>query len=679
MKYNLLVCPPLSLAFHHSAVHILPVQYSHTLGRRISSSRIPKTLHSFSPQIDSSNYLGGLQRSFSTTSVTLFSDNKNMLEEKSSRDVLYAKEENMSESTTDKITNSHLWKFATHTSDKYHDFTMEEAVAIRSALLTWYRANRRKLPWRGDPGPYDGSTAGIASNSNGKKPFKNGKKGTAVGQRDIQSFFGKKSKEDAKTNVKNDVNTIIPVTGYSVWVSEVMLQQTRVEAVIKYYLKWMESFPTVFHLANATEEEVNAHWAGLGFYRRARLLHEGAKFVVNELDGKLPETVDELLKVSGIGRYTASAISSIAYGRCVPVVDGNVCRVLSRLKGVANNIKAPIFKDKIGWRLAEQIVTAGDGLHAGEVNQAMMELGATYCAPTGSGVDKNDPLVNFYVSTKIGREVYELVKNDTLAISDFVSKASVARGCSSACKLCEEDGITSLLFQLGEDLAQAQVQSTLSKEIASTIGHSKFPTCPPKKAKREEILGVAVLSRSTVSSQGDGTKWFMVKRPSNGLLAGQWEFPSASIQSSDTGDNTKLQKQDIQDPILISKHVVDDAISCLLSNCTIVKRPKDFNLQTLWDCSSSIKTTVNEEAPMEHIFSHVRWTMYCQHSDVSSSPFVEVLDQEFTILYGGAECECRWMTEHEMQKVGITSSVKKVLSAVKSCHAYKGKCRKRKR
>jgi A/G-specific adenine glycosylase len=607
-----------------------------------------------------------------------------------------------------------LWKFATHTNDNYHDFTTEEAAAIRSALLTWYRANRRKLPWRGDPGPYDGSTAGIASNSSGKKTTSNGKKGTMSGQRDIQSFFGKTSKKDTSQKVKNEEKTIIPVTGYSVWVSEVMLQQTRVEAVIKYYLKWMESFPSVHHLANATEEEVNAHWAGLGFYRRARLLHQGAKFVVNELDGKLPETVDELLKVSGIGRYTASAISSIAYGRCVPVVDGNVCRVLSRLKGVANNIKAPIFKDKIGWRLAEQIVTAGDGLHAGEVNQAMMELGATYCAPTGSGVDKNDPLVDFYVSTKIGREVHELIMNDTLAISDFVSRASLTRGVS-ACKLCEEDGITSLLFQLGEDLANAQVESSLSKETASIIGHSKFPMCPPKKAKREETLGVAVLSRSTKNNQGDVTKWFMVKRPSDGLLgkfeekvtlttkcimlyfnvskrmpswcivemnysAGQWEFPSACIWSSATENKSNNQsKQDIEAPILTSKHKVNDAISCLLANCTMVERPKDFNLQTLWHCSSSMKAIVNE-TPMEHIFSHVRWTMYCQYSDISSSPFVELLDQEFTIVYGGTECECRWMTEHEMQKVGITSSVKKILSAVKSCHAYTDESyRKRKR
>jgi len=418
--------------------------------------------------------------------------------------------------------DSVLWKWATHTDASYHDFSPEEATAIRSALLTWYRGNRRKLPWRGDAGPYDGSTAGIATSSSKRTAKKKIK-----GQKDIKSFFGKKV-EDATTatDEANDKEmgpsdpkseaAVIPVTGYSVWVSEIMLQQTRVEAVIKYYLKWMESFPTVQDLANATEEEVNSHWAGLGFYRRARLLHKGAKFVVDELDGVVPNTVDDLLAVSGIGRYTASAVASIAYDKCVPVVDGNVCRVISRLKGVANNIKAPIFKDKVGWRLAEQIVTAGDGLHAGEVNQALMELGATYCAPSGSGVDTNDPLIEFYMSTTIGQETNMIVKKtDALAISGFVSKASIAR-CDSKCSLCEEGGISSVLFQLGEDLALAQEEPGQPKDAAAIIGHSKFPTAPPKKAKREEVLGVTALFHN-LDSAGD-EKWFMIKRPADGLL-----------------------------------------------------------------------------------------------------------------------------------------------------------------
>jgi A/G-specific adenine glycosylase len=433
-------------------------------------------------------------------------------------------EEKKSEDLMVETKRNHLWDFATHTSASYHDFAPEEAAAIRSALLTWYRANRRKLPWRGDEGPFTGSTAGIATSTTKKENTNN--KNANANQKDITSFFGKTKQVNKKSSrtrtstrngkIQKDEEQIIekiPVTGYSVWVSEIMLQQTRVEAVIKYYLKWMERFPTVQDLASATEDEVNAHWAGLGFYRRARLLHQGAKYVVEELDGEVPDTVEELLKVSGIGRYTASAIASIAFDKCVPVVDGNVCRVISRLKGVANNIKAPVFKDRLGWQLAEQIVKAGDGMHAGEVNQALMELGATYCAPSGTGVHEDDPLVKFYLSTKIGIEVDELLKNDSFAVSDFVSSVSLARG-SSSCPLCEEGGISNVLFQLADDVLEARNDPGQSN-CAATIGHSKFPTPPPRKAKREEILSVSAISH--VDSSGC-ERWFMIKRPVDGLL-----------------------------------------------------------------------------------------------------------------------------------------------------------------
>ena len=306
---------------------------------------------------------------------------------------------------------SELDRFATHTSVEYHHLSPSDAAEIRQALLDWYRPNRRKLPWRGDPPPYDGSTAGINNVGNGKSA--NGSKKQAAKKKDVKDekqptisrFFAAKAGTKKISATKQEQDEELPpqqISAYGTWVSEIMLQQTRVEAVIKYYLKWMQSFPTVHDLANATEEQVNSHWAGLGFYRRARMLHSGAKMIVDKYDGELPKTVDELMTIDGIGRYTASAISSIAHNQCVPVVDGNVCRVLARLTGVANHIKAPIFKDKLGWDLAKQIVEAGDGQHAGEVNQALMELGATYCAPNGSGIDDRDPLKEFYRSTRIG-------------------------------------------------------------------------------------------------------------------------------------------------------------------------------------------------------------------------------------------------------------------------------------
>jgi len=562
-----------------------------------------------------------------------------------------------------------LWEWATHSDEKIHDFTTEEAEAIRSKLLVWYRANRRKLPWRGDPEPYDGSTAGIATSSKVKKKARKDKQ-VAKGQKNIKSFFQSNSSEEKKGTRSETESTsaesllekseldIIPITGYSVWVSEIMLQQTRVEAVIPYYLKWMKSFPTVEALANASEEEVNSHWAGLGFYRRARLLHKGAKFVCDDLNGVVPDSVDELLNVSGIGRYTASAISSIAFDKCVPVVDGNVCRVISRLKGVANNIKAPIFKDKLGWGLAEQIVSSGDGKYAGEVNQALMELGATYCAPSGTGVDKDDPLVEFYMSTKIGEAVNELVKHDPMAVSNFVYKIS-KQMVKSKCKLCEETGVESILFQLGEDLVSIEKNPELLNNAAAILGHSRFPTNPPKKNKREEILGVAALSHNIDADE----KWFMVKRPKDGLLAGQWEFPNSCLWNSSSvekkGSGKSKAKKAIEIPIM-NRLDTSNAVSKLLSDFYI-EELNDVSLQDIWIQSEAQRILVNDDTAIEHIFSHVRWSMFCDHTDVSSS--LETL-QEFQAIY--EDRECRWMSESDMQKVGITSSVKKLLAAIKT-------------
>ena len=176
-------------------------------------------------------------------------------------------------------------------------------------LLSWYKRHRRQLPWRRDKDPY------------------------------------------------------------RVWLSEVMLQQTRVAAVMEHYQRFLQRFPTVKHLARARESSVLAAWSGLGYYRRARMLHKTAKEVVRA--GKFPQSVDELRVLPGVGRYTAAAIASIAFDAPVAVVDGNVERVLERLQG----------KKLAGgevWNTAEELLSRS---RPGDFNQAMMELGATVCLP----------------------------------------------------------------------------------------------------------------------------------------------------------------------------------------------------------------------------------------------------------------------------------------------------------
>ncbi len=188
---------------------------------------------------------------------------------------------------------------------------------LSSKLLKWYRTHARPLPWRGHPNPY------------------------------------------------------------AVWVSEIMLQQTRVEAVIPYFEKWMERFPTVRSLAEASEQSVLQLWEGLGYYSRARNIRKAARVIVNELDGRLPRDVRALRKLPGIGRYTAGAIASIAFDLDEPTLDGNIRRVYARLF----NVEVPADStegEKILWKLAAENLPRGK---AGDFNQVLMDLGATICLP----------------------------------------------------------------------------------------------------------------------------------------------------------------------------------------------------------------------------------------------------------------------------------------------------------
>lgn len=190
---------------------------------------------------------------------------------------------------------------------------------LSSQLLAWYRAHRRKLPWRG-------RTARSA---------------------------------------------------YAVWVSEIMLQQTRVEAVIPYFERWMRLFPTIDALAGASEQDVLNAWEGLGYYSRARNLHKAAKIVADQHKGKLPRDLEQLRKLPGIGRYTLGAIASIAFGMDVSALDGNIKRVYARLFDMALPVDSPAG-EKVLWELADSNLPKG---HAGDYNQALMDLGATICVP----------------------------------------------------------------------------------------------------------------------------------------------------------------------------------------------------------------------------------------------------------------------------------------------------------
>ena len=214
---------------------------------------------------------------------------------------------------------------------------------ITAPLLYWYQGAARDLPWRRDPSPYH------------------------------------------------------------VWISEIMLQQTRVEAVKGYYARFLEAFPSVEALAAADDDALNKVWQGLGYYSRARNLKKAAAVLVRDYGGKLPDDHDALLGLPGIGAYTAGAISSIAFGRPTPAVDGNVLRVVTRLCAEDADITKQTTKDDVTAALAAVYPQTAD--EASMMTQALMELGATVCVPNGAPHCADCPLASVCLAHAAGNEL----------------------------------------------------------------------------------------------------------------------------------------------------------------------------------------------------------------------------------------------------------------------------------
>ena len=208
---------------------------------------------------------------------------------------------------------------------------------IAAPLLRWFADNRRPLPWREDADPY------------------------------------------------------------RVWVSEIMLQQTRIEAVKRYYARFMEALPDLCSLSECPEEQLLKLWEGLGYYSRARNLQKAARIIMTEHGGKFPETCAQLVKLPGIGEYTAGAIASICFNEKVTAVDGNVLRVIARLTGDRRNVLLPETKKSVAKQLAAVLPE-----QAGAFNEALMELGELVCLPGGAPLCGQCPLRELCVACRDG-------------------------------------------------------------------------------------------------------------------------------------------------------------------------------------------------------------------------------------------------------------------------------------
>ncbi|XP_028259596.1 adenine DNA glycosylase isoform X2 [Parambassis ranga] len=363
---------------------------------------------------------------------------------------------------------------AVSSPSSYHTFPdPADVVQLRSQLLSWYDKEQRELPWR---------TLALT---------------------------------------ESDLN----IRTYAVWVSEIMLQQTQVATVIDYYNKWMKRWPTVQDLAAATLEEVNQMWAGLGYYSRGKRLHEGAHKVVSQMKGQMPRTVDSLLKqLPGVGRYTAAAVGSIALGEVTGAVDGNVIRVLCRLRAIGADCTSPAVTEAL-WSLANTLV---DPERPGDFNQAMMELGARICTPKGA----------------------------------LCSQCPVQTHCRSYHKVCvkQEQNSKKLLRKGGRDTSNLPDIEDCINNITcllcplepwdNELGVQNFPRKLAKKPPRVERTLTCVVSRPGEEGEDE---YLLIQRPNKGLLAGLWEFPSLLLEE----ENSEMkQKRSLRDEVVhIFSHI----------------------------------------------------------------------------------------------------------------------------
>ncbi|KAL1923739.1 uncharacterized protein VTP21DRAFT_8719 [Calcarisporiella thermophila] len=458
----------------------------------------------------------------------------------------------------------------------YHYFSAEERDAVRKNLLCWFDQEKREMPWR--------------------KPFDPEMTKEQFAQR-----------------------------AYEVWVSEIMLQQTQVATVIRYYNTWMEKWPTIHDLAKASLEEVNQIWAGLGYYSRAKRLLEGAQKVTAFFSGVLPPDAATLEKdIPGIGRYTAGAIASIAYNKKAALVDGNVMRVLARVRAVGGDTKSKGVIDLI-WKLAEDLVPAD---RPGDFNQALMELGALVCTPL-------NPQCN---ACPIKYQCIALrEKNAGGQIENEETEENI-------CNFCEASGCEGW-------------------EV------TRYPRKNVKKPPRDEECAVCILERRRENS----SSFLLIKRPAQGLWAGLWEFPSVELSLGTATDSP---------PPPAKRRRRTDSLDCKKKS----ENGPEARAQLIGDMLSSLfgYNIMNNCARQEigsvlHLFSHIRKVYHVEWVIIEDpTGDVEIVVEEGKNVDKQERRETRWLTREELNEAAIPTGMKKCLKAMDTMVKSKSKFKKSK-
>ncbi|KAJ7695449.1 DNA glycosylase [Mycena rosella] len=399
-----------------------------------------------------------------------------------------------------------------------HTIRAEEVAPIRAALLQWYATvhTSRNMPWRKQYDP---------------------------------TLDREKRAQRA----------------YEVWISEIMLQQTQVATVIPYYNRWIQKYPTIRDLAGASIDQVNSLWKGLGYYSRASRLLAGAQKAVADYEGRLPDNAKDMqANIPGIGRYSAGAICSIAYGENVPVLDGNVNRLLSRFLALHAPPKAKATLDVL-WNAATAMVqdlsmNSTSTEYPGDVNQALIELGSTVCKARDPNCETCPlrPWCSAYATTQ--------PTNNTIPVSDI----------EDLCKMCEP----------------------LAVDPAVTA----YPMRVDKKKAREELDIVNVVEWRS----GSDRQFLLVRRPEGGLLAGLDEFPTSPnvVTSMSKARQLKIPQEIL--PALLHDTV------CLSDNAGKSSGP---------GASTSLRIIkVQPVGDVIHVFSHIKKTYRVQWVLLEGTP-----------------------------------------------------------
>ncbi|KAI0065237.1 DNA glycosylase [Artomyces pyxidatus] len=352
---------------------------------------------------------------------------------------------------------------------------------------------------------------------------------------------------------------------YEVWVSEIMLQQTQVATVKPYYTKWMINFPTIKHLAASDIDTVNGLWKGLGYYSRAKRLLDGARKVVEELDGRLPSNAKDMESlIPGIGRYTAGAICSIAYNEQVPVLDGNVNRLLSRVLALHSNPKSKTTLDTL-WAGADAMVKGSSS--PGDVNQALIELGSTVCKPREPAC-VSCPLKPWCQAYK-GTEVAPSSPPHHTAVPDI----------EDLCSTC------------------VPIPSVEGQDVPPVVS---YPMKGERKKQREELDIVNV-----VEWRNDEDRWFLlIRRPEGGLLAGLHEFPT----TPDVSLSISSKEEKNIPRVLLSTMFKKPPVG--LRSDSKSTTPPSTASRDIGEAPSIVK--IQRAGDVLHVFSHIRKTYRVQ-------------------------------------------------------------------